>query len=371
LLQALQLAELTAADGAAGDNFGISVALSGATAVVGAYTRNNGAGAVYVFVYTGTTWTQQAELTASDGAAGDNFGSAVAVQYNTIAVGAYGRHSSTGAVYVFVRNGSTWTQQATVTAPYGLAGDKFGISVALQGSSLLAGASGWFAGTGAAYVFVRGLAGWSLQAKWTGPTSGAGFGISVTLNGANALVGADFAGTDYYFNGAAYVFARNNNTWTAPTALLASDGLTQDQFGYAVALSGTTAIVGAPSKNNGTGAAYVFVNSGGSWTQQTELVAPDGAPQDHFGDAVAVRGPVALIAAATKNNATGAVYAYVRTQISLWNLKGELVAPDGAPGERFGAAVTFEGLARGGIAALIGGPGKNSARGVAYILIQR
>ena len=136
---ATQQAELTASDGTTHDLFGLSAAIFGSTAVVGAPAKNSATGAAYVFVRSGTTWTQQAELTASDGASNDAFGS-VGISGSTVVVGAPGKNSGTGAVYVFVRSGTTWTQQAELTASDGVAGDAFGGPVAISGSTVVAGA---------------------------------------------------------------------------------------------------------------------------------------------------------------------------------------------------------------------------------------
>ncbi len=133
----LTQAELLASDRAANDIFGTSAALSGDTALIGAYGRNGYTGAAYVFVRSGGSWSQQQELLASDGASGDMFGSSVALSVDTALVGAEGH---TGAAYVFVRSGSSWTQQQKLVASDGASGDMFGISVALSGDTALVGA---------------------------------------------------------------------------------------------------------------------------------------------------------------------------------------------------------------------------------------
>jgi hypothetical protein len=133
-VSASQQAKLTASDGAKHDNFGWSVAISGATAVVGADTKNSGTGAAYVFTRSGSTWSQQAKLTASDAAAGDNFGFSVAISMDTVVVGADAKSSNTGAAYVFTRSGTTWSQQAKLTASDAAAGDNFGGAPACGGA---------------------------------------------------------------------------------------------------------------------------------------------------------------------------------------------------------------------------------------------
>src|SRR5262249_11922680 len=147
-----QWAKLTASD-APGGEFGNSVALGRDTALVGAFGRNFGTGAAYVFGRSGTTWTQQAELTASDAASGDVFGHSVALSGSTALVGAIDKTSHTGAAYVFVRSGTSWTQQAELAASDAAPGDGFGISVALSGTTALVAGPGHNNSRGAAYVF--------------------------------------------------------------------------------------------------------------------------------------------------------------------------------------------------------------------------
>ena len=279
-LQALllfQQAELTAGDGAAHDFLGWSVALSGDTALVGAPYHTGSkefqAGAAFVFVRSSGTWTQQAELTAADGATGDSFGMSVALSGDTALVGALDHSTAgktdAGAAYVFVRSGTTWTQQVELTATDGAAQDAFGFSVALSGDTALVG---------------------SYQ--------------------------HDTAGKQYA--GAAYVFVRSGTTWTQQVELTATDGAAQDSFGFSVALSGDTALVGAPShtgsKEIQAGAAYLFVRSGTTWTQQAELTAADGATADAFGFSVALSGDTVLVSAVNHSTAgkedAGAAYVY-------------------------------------------------------------
>ena len=271
-----QQAELTSSDGAAGDNFGYSVAIDGGTAVVGAYHRTVGSnsqqGAVYVFVQSGTTWTQQAELTSSDGAANDNFGSSVAVSGGTAVIGAYNRgvgsNSGQGAAYVFVQSGTSWSQHAELTASDGAGGDSFGVSVSLSGGTAVIGAIkhqvGSNSGQGAAYVFVQSGTSWSQQAELTASdgVSSDQFGRSVSVSGGTALIGSAshvFGGDN---PGAAYLFVQNGTSWSQQPELSAPDGATGDQFGWSVAVSGATAVIGAYAHtvggNGQQGAAYVF-----------------------------------------------------------------------------------------------------------------
>jgi len=232
-----QQTRLSAADGAAGDWLGYSVSLSGDTALVGAaydgVGANSGQGSAYVFIRSGSTWTQQSQLTAGDGAAQEMFGSSVALSGDTALVGAVwdtvGANFQQGSAYVFTRSGSTWTQQAKLTAGDGEAEDEFGWSVALSGDTALVGA----------------------------------YGDDVGSN-------AD--------QGSAYVFTRSGATWTQQAQLTAGDGAVVDWFGAYVALYGDTALVGAylddVGANVNQGSAYVFTRSGSVWAQQAKLTQP-------------------------------------------------------------------------------------------------
>ena len=278
----VELQKLTASDGATYDNFGYSVSLSsdGSTALIGArYDDDKGtySGSAYVFTRSGSTWTEQAKLVASDGAASDFFGYSVSLSSdgNTALIGAYyddDKGSNSGSAYIFTRSGSTWTEQAKLTASDGAASDWFGCSVSLSsdGSTALVGATGDDdKGTysGSAYVFTRSGSVWSQQAKLVASDGVASdfFGESVALSsdGSTALVGADGDGDKGSDSGSAYVFTRSGSTWTEQAKLLASDGAAGDYFGYSVSLSsdGSTALVGAngdDDKGSDSGSAYLF-----------------------------------------------------------------------------------------------------------------
>jgi MYXO-CTERM domain-containing protein len=327
-LVSTQQAELTASDGAAGDDFGASVSVSGGTAIVGDLAHpvggNASAGAAYVFVESGTTWTQQAELTASDGATEDDFGISVSVSGGTAIVGATGHkvgsHAAAGAAYVFVESGATWTQQAELTASDGAADDLFGSSVSMSGGTAIAGAPYHGAQRGAAYVFVQQGTAWTQQAELTasdGETQDHA-GDSVSVSGGTAIVGAPFhtVGTQLTA-GAAYVFVQQGTAWTQEAELTASDAAQGDQLGGSVSVSGGTAVVGALGRQVGghifAGDAYLFVQSGTAWAQEAELTASDGAASDFFGWSVSVSGGAAFVGAVGHvdgNIKAGAVYVF-------------------------------------------------------------
>lgn len=304
---------LQASNLGADDHFGASVAISGDTVVVGAFQEDSSSqgvnsiptdsapdsGAAYVFVRLGNAWTQQAYLKAANSGADDLFGYSVAIQTNTIVVGAPGENSDTdgvnsipnvgagnaGAAYVFVRAGNTWTQQAYLKSNNSLANDTFGDSVAISLDTLVVGASGEGFTSGAAYVFNRTGITWSQQALLKAGNPGAGdrFGFSVAIANDMVVVGAPFEGSDTQgvntipndnasSSGAAYVFVRADNTWTPQAFLKSSNSQSFHLFGHSVAAIGNFVVVGAPFENSGSsgvnstpndelfraGASYIF-----------------------------------------------------------------------------------------------------------------
>jgi hypothetical protein len=314
---------LTASDGAANDSFGSSVFLSsdGGTALIVAGYRSSNTGAAYIFTRSGATWSQLQKLTASDAATYDYFGCSVSLSGDggTALIGAYGKNSYTGAAYIFTKSGATWSQLQKLTASDAAADDRFGYSVSLSGdgNTALIGADLKNSKTGAAYIFTRSGATWSQLQKLAASDLAANdyFGGSVSLSGdgGTALIGA--YGKNSY-TGAAYIFTKSGATWSQLQKLTAADAAASDTFGV-VSLSGdaNTALIGAPNKNSGTGAAYLFTRSGAAWSQLQKLIASDPAANDHFGNPVSLSsdGGKALIGAAWKSSYRGAAYIYAST----------------------------------------------------------
>lgn len=266
--------KILAVDGAKGDAFGQSLALSGNTVIIGApRDDDNGedTGSVYVFTRIGANWHQQAKLTADDGVDGDLFGISVAISGDTVLVGADLHDAvapNAGAVYVYTRSGNSWSQQAKLTAADGSKTDIFGVRVALSGDTALISARRddddiMGVDAGSAYVFVRSGTSWAQQAKLTAPDGVADdrFGRSVALFGDTALIGAMFRDDKGENSGSAYLFKRNGNTWMYKSKLTAPDGSTDDVFGWSVAITHDTGIVGASrddDNGNESGSVYVF-----------------------------------------------------------------------------------------------------------------
>jgi len=317
-----QQAKLTASDGATFDRFGYSVAVDGDTAVIGAWGNDNNStylGSAYVFMRSGTGWTQQAKLTASDVADVyySHFGASVAIHGDTAVIGAYQWEQSDSEpepfvivhseAYVFVRNGTTWTQQDKLTTDDNVARDGFGIDVAVYDDTTVIGVpvdneNG--PNSGSAYVFVRNGTTWTQQAKLTASDSVeySGFGIDVAVYDDTTVIGANYYAEWDIGSTAVYVFVRNGTTWTQQDKPTASD---EDliSFGRSVGLYGDTAVSGAPWDENGL--AYVFVRSGLAWPQQARLTASDGEFNDHFGDSVAIHEDTIVIGAPSDDNENG------------------------------------------------------------------
>jgi hypothetical protein len=291
--------------------FGYSVAVSGNTAVIGAWNDAGGNGAAYVYVQAGTSWSLQQELTASNGASGDQFGYAVAISGNTILVGAGGRSSGQGAAYVFSRSGTTWAQQAQLTSSDGAESDCFGCSVAVAGTSAFIGAPGKLGNTGAAYAFTASGATWSQSSEFGGQTSDGYFGFSVAISSDATVAVAGAFGANSS-RGWAYVFGPSGGSWSQTAVVTAADGAAGDNFGYSVGASPGAILVGAYA-NGGKGAAYYFTGSGTSWVQQSKLLASDGATNDYFGYAVALSGTTAVVGAYEKSVSGGPGEAYLFT----------------------------------------------------------
>jgi len=387
-----QQAKLEANDAVAYDTFGASVSLSGDTALVGAShvespTDVNNTGAAYVFVRSGTAWSQQAKLEAADSGSGDIFGSAVSLEGDTAVIGAHQadapRGSNQGAAYVFVRSGTVWSQEARleVTLPEGSLSDHFGFSVSVDADTALIGAPEYDTDGGnhggAAYVFKRSGNIWSLQGNLDSGTAAKDdqFGYSVSLDVNTALVGVHRDDTPAGENaGSAYVFVRDGVIWSLEAILEAEDADVSDQLGISVSIHGDTALVGATDDSLvsfGAGSAYVFVRSGTTWSQQAKLVAGDGESRDEFGNSVSVYGDTALVGAeddhTTAGSDAGSAYVFVRSG-TVWSEQTKLEASDAEASDIFGRSVSL-----GQDRALIGSHGNDdagSASGSAYVFVR-
>ncbi len=290
-----QPTKLTASGGKAGDHLGCSSSISpsGTEAFVGASGADLAQGAAYVFSRSGSgPWGPVQTIVAADGSASDALGTSVSVS-DTVAVVAapgrtFGAHVGAGSAYVFTPTGTTWTQQTEIAATDGAASDAFGTSVSVSGTTIVIGAPGHGVGEGAVYVFVQTApAAWTQQAELVASdgAANAAFGTSVSISGDTVVVGASSAAVGAHpGQGVAYVFAPTSTPgeWAQVAELRASDGAAQDSLGTSVASNGTTALVGASRDPGGAklgpGYAYAFMGTedGGAMSAQ-RLAASDGA----------------------------------------------------------------------------------------------
>jgi hypothetical protein len=439
-----QQAHLKAFNTGAGDAFGLSVAVSGDLVVVGSpgedgsgrgvnpadNNKSREAGAVYAYVRPESEWSQQAYLkpphTAQNPGFYERFGQAVAISGDTVAVGAPEESGSgagvnpesdelrpgSGAVYVFVRQGTGWSQQAYLKASNPGEYDRFGSSVAIRGDIIVAGAEREDGGgrginpsdddgadaSGAAYIFSRSGTAWSLQAyvKASDTRMNDGFGTTVSVSGETVVIGSP--GHDGYpswvnaqnpygssNSGAAYVFKRTGAVWSQQALLKPINGYQEFAFGSSVAISGSSIVVGSPGEKYGgtginppapswpsrnqSGAAYVFVEDQTGWTEQVYLKAPNPSAFDQFGASVAIDGDRVVVGAPREQGSgagvnppddnmlqrAGAAYVFSRSG-TTWAVEAYLKASNPGAEDEFGKSVAISGTA-----VVVGAPGEDGS----------
>lgn len=308
------------------DLFGQSVAIDGDYAIVGVpgddseiyYSMHINNGSAYIYKRDGVNWTPEAILIANDARDGDELGFSVDLDGNYAIVGAR-RDDNQGSAYIFVRSDTGWVQQAKLTASDAAEGEEFGYSVAISGDYVIAGVN--HDGQGSAYIFVRNDTSWTEQTKLTASDGAAldAFGRSVGINGDYAIVGAP---GNSYSQGAGYIFKRNMASWLEKTKLRASDGFEQFNVAWSVAISGTYVLLGAIGSGGPaglTGAAYLYLRTANGWAEQMKINANDGADGAFFGDAVAIEGDDIIIGAKRESPLgaeSGSAYLYRRNSLT-------------------------------------------------------
>jgi len=404
---------LLAGDGAEGDNFGCSVAISGDWAIVGASgddDNGDSSGSAYVYHFTGITWEFVQKLIPSDNAEGDNFGISVSLSGDRAIVGASGdddNGSDSGSVYVFHCAGSIWIEEQKVTDPDGAENDYYGSSVSLSGDCAIVGVPGddengtdsgsatvslinsssfyeskhtaadgaeydrfgysvsisgnWAivgayqdddkgSNSGSVYMYQWNGIIWIFTQKLTAPDGIPNdyFGYSVSISGERAIVGAYQDDGNGFNSGSAYVYHWNGSEWELYQKLSASDRAEHDWFGYSVFLSGDRIIVGSiHDDDNGYnfGSAYIYHWNGSSWSQEQKLTASDGAENDNFGCSVSLYGDCAIVGAYFDDDngaSSGSAYVYFWDG-SVWGQEQKLTVTDGAEYDNFGCSVSISG----------------------------
>jgi len=382
---------LTASDKAANDWFGFSVSISGDVAIVGASDAAPGgtldAGKAYIFRYNGISWIEEAILIASDKTAYDQFGTSVSISGDVAIIGAYyaspGGTSNAGKAYIFRYNGTSWIQEAILTASDKAVGDWFGGSVSISGNIAIVGANradpDGTEDAGKVYIFRYNGTSWVQEAILTASDKAANdqFGWSVSISGDVAIVSATYADPDGTEDaGKAYIFRYNGASWVQEAILIASDKARGDNFGTSVSISGDVAIVGAfyasPGGISDAGKAYIFRYNGASWIQEAILTASDKAANDNFGVSVSISGNVAIVGAyyASLGRTIDAGKAYIfRYNGTSWVQEAILTASDKAASDHFGFSVSISGNV-----AIVGAdkadPGGTTDAGKAYIFVR-
>ena len=367
-----ELNKLTSLVPSADQKFGRSVAVSGSTAIVGAYAYNMLTGTAYIYEYqsSSNTFVQQAQLSALNGGTFERFGFSVAISGDTVIVGT--PDDNAGTAYLFEKPAlGGWvdaTETAKLTASDAVANDSLGYSVAIRGDTVIVGAymddDGGTA-SGSAYIFEKPASGWidaTQSAKLTA-SNGLGndfFGYSVAISGDTAIVGAYGDDDNGDFSGLAYIFEKPVTGWidaTQSAKLTAPDGLAYDYFGRSVAISGDTVIVGASGDNCAAGdycgSAYIFEKPASGWidvTQSSKLTASDSADEDNFGSSVAISSNTVVVGASMDDCADssidcGSAYLFEKPA-SGWITATEsakLTASDGLEEDEFGGSVAISG----------------------------
>lgn len=368
--------KLTASDGAANDWFGVRVAIDGDTVIIGASQDNVFQGSAYIFVRNGTTWTEHQKLTAIDGAENDSFGVGVSIKGDYAVIGSsdddVGGILNQGSAYVYQRIGTSWLFAQKLTALDGAADDGFGWSVSISGGRIIIGAPGGIGGNtspGSAYIFVNIAFQWQQQQKITASDGAANdfFGKSVSIDGDYAAIGS---------RESAYIFVGNAVEWSEQQKLTAIDNGNPNScgFGESVSISGNRVVAGCyldgeiyPIESRNAGAAYVFVRDGTTWTQEIKLKGLDTNGGDYFGTSVAISGNTVIIGApdAFWNGGNfGAAYIFVLNG-SNWFQQKKLIVETEVPSALFGGSVAISVNT-----AVIGASGVNNNRGAAYIYVR-
>lgn len=369
----------TGATGAARQGQSVAISANGNTAIVGGSSDNSSAGAVWIYTRSGSTWTQQGTKLVGTGGIVAGQGSSVALSAdgNTAVVGGNQDDGNKGAVWVFVRSGSTWFQQGSKLVGTGAVGTALqgsAVAISADGNTILSG--GYFDNSqvGAVWVFTRTSGFWSQQGSklvGTGATGASYQGISVALSadGNTAMVGGS---QDDSGAGAAWVFTRSAGVWSQQGGKLLPTGATGNaERGGSVSLSadGNTALIGGPADNSSSGAFWAFTRSGSTWTQQgSKLVGTGftGGSSQGASTALSADGNSAVIGGWFDNSQAGAIWVYTRSG-TTWTQQGSKLVGTGPVGAaQQGLRVA---LSSDGFTAMAGGPNDNSSAGAAWVYV--
>ena len=318
----------------------------------------------------------EVKITPFDGAAGDRFGTKVALNGSYLVSSATGdadEGAYTGAVYIYRRTGeNTWDAGTKITASDKAAGDYFGTGCSISGDYIVVGSGFSDSWAGSAYIYRRtGENSWDSEAIITASDGEANehFGSAVSISGDYAVIGARDDDDNGDYSGSAYVYRRTGeNTWDSEAKILASDGTENDSFGSAVSISSDYFAAGAPGDvtAKGTGSAYVFRRTGpNTWDEGTKILPYDGSEDHRFGTSVSISGDYLVVGAPydeDNGNMSGSAYIYRRTGENTWDAGTKITASDGEEHDHFGQSVCIC-----GDYLIVGAEGNNDGAGAAYI----
>ncbi|NNE68049.1 MAG: hypothetical protein HKN33_15915 [Pyrinomonadaceae bacterium] len=337
------------------DTLGDSIAIDNDTIAIGAPGDDANRGSVYVYRKVGNSWVEEAKLIAEDDTeVNDMFGNSVSLSGDTLIVGTPESTVSgnpVGAAYIFTRTGSEWIDTARLVANDATVSDRFGFAVSIDGDVAAIGAIGDAGFTGSVYIFRRSGSNWAEEDKLTASdaASSSRFGETVAIDNGYVVVGASRASNANGSEaGAAYVFSDDGTGWAEDQILLASDGGEDDNFGGSVAVHSDTIVIGATDVDdtaNNEGAAYVFTLSRGTWRQQDILRSTTPNANDRFGSAVAVDGNRAVVGSRSDDDLGNfSGSVYEFTRTgSTWTQQDKFHAVDTGSGDGFGSAVALFG----------------------------
>ncbi|MCU0332412.1 MAG: T9SS type A sorting domain-containing protein [Ignavibacteriaceae bacterium] len=358
--------------------YSVALSNDGNTAIVGGIGDNANAGAAWVYTRSGSNvWMLETKLfgTGATGNASQGFSVALSADGNTAIVGGIGDNTNAGAVWVFTRSGGVWSQQGNKLVGTGAVGNaqQSVVSLSADGNTAIVGGFRDNNFAGAVWIFTRSGNVWSQQGSKLVVTDAIGsarFGISVDLSsdGNTAIIGGH---TDNANAGAAWIFTRSGNTWTSQTKLIGSGAIGNARFGRSVSISsdGNTAIVGGYEDDASKGAVWVFTRSGSTWTQQGNKLVGTGAignASQGFSISLSGDGNTALVGGIDDNAFAGATWVFMRSG-GVWSQLGnKLIGSDAVGNANQGGAVA---IAPDGNTAIVGGIADNTNTGAAWVFV--
>ena len=352
----LETQKITASDGGSYDKFGGSASISEDKIVVGAIhddDKGSYSGSAYIFEKNQNgIWEEVQKITASDGASNDYFGYSASISEDKIVVGAFGdddKGSDSGSAYIFEKNqNGIWEEVQKITASDGRSYDYFGYSVSISENTIIVGAYR----DGSAYIFEKNQNGiWEEVQKITASDGGSYdyFGYSASISEDVIVVGAIHDDDKGSNSGSAYIFEKNQNgIWEEVQKITASDGGSYDYFGYSASISEDVIVVGAihdDDKGSNSGSAYIFEkNQNGIWEEVQKITASDGASNDYFGYSASISEDKIVVGAFgddDKGSDSGSAYIFEKNQNGIWEEVQKIRTNDGASGDYFGYSVSI------------------------------